>query len=78
MRLLHRQEELDDSVGTGIMFSSAEKQAVFLETITRISSRSWELSSRGEDGFGCISRNWIRLNFHLRFPGGDGKGWLLG
>lgn len=46
------------------MFSSAEQQAVYLETITRISARSWELSSRSEDRFGCISRNWIRLNFH--------------
>lgn len=49
-----------------IMFSSAEQEAVFLEIIIRISARSWELSSR-EDGFGCISRNWIRLNFHLAY-----------
>lgn len=47
------------------MFSGAEQQAVFLETIARISTRSWELSSRGADRFGCISRNRIRLNFHL-------------
>lgn len=53
------------SHGNGVMFSSAEQQAVYLETIKRISARSWELSGREEDGFGCISRNWIRLNFHL-------------
>lgn len=47
------------------MFSGAEQQAVFLETIARISARNWELSGRGADGFGCISRNRIRLNFHL-------------
>lgn len=61
------QEELDDcwSHGNGIMFSGAEEQAVFLETIARISARNWELSGRGADGFRHISRNRIRLNFHL-------------
>lgn len=48
----------------GITFSGAEQQAVFLETTTSISARSWELSS-GEERFGRISRNWTRLNFHL-------------
>lgn len=51
------------SHGNGIMFSGAEQQALYLET--RISARSWELSSGGEERLGRISRNWIRLNFHL-------------
>lgn len=51
------------SHGNGIMFSSAEQQALYLET--RIFARSWGLSSGGEERLGHISRNRIRLNFHL-------------
>ena len=51
------------SHGNGISFSGAEQQAMCLET--RISARSWELSSSGEEKLGRISRNQIRLNFHL-------------
>lgn len=47
------------------MFSGAEQQAVYLETTTRISARSSELSSGGEERFGHVSRNQIRLSFHL-------------
>ena len=53
------------SHGNGIMFSDVEQQAMYLETTTRISARSWELSSRGEETFESISRNQIRLNFHF-------------
>lgn len=67
MRLLHRKNwmNLCWNHGNGIMFRGAEQQAVFLETVTRVFARSWEVGSRGEDRFGCISRNWIRLNIHL-------------